>query len=449
MAKSGTWPFEIKANTVIKNFNYDGSFGETPINQTFTGYDYFSGESNPFWKSQVRSHTSATTPAYGTKMTASLSPYAYTYWAWATTPISIPGFRHTEMVGYALDNPISMPSSGLESPEADEANNLAIHELYDRISSLASPAHVGEDLGEIGQTARMIRRPLKSLISFTNGLFDAHNRALSYNNVKKAAKALADTTLEYKFGIKPLMRSSVDAFMSLKDREFVFHYAPFSAQGRATNHSSSGFTISPAFAPTIASLGGTLIEQCEAVVRYKGEYKYQSDVNQRTVRQALGLEFRDIVPTVYNLIPYSFLLDYVSNVADFISVVCSPWGDVAWCNKTTRSSRSRSYTVDSPGLAGAPWHGHDLTFQPGHMKFGRVDFARSNQSTRPVPTLQLKMPNAGQLTNVAALLAARLPILGKATRSALSRNRNLDGEYKRALLSRGSDSKIPYPVFTF
>jgi DNA-binding FrmR family transcriptional regulator len=297
------------------------------------------GETNPDHKWQIRNVLEAGTPFSANKYQVSASPWSFT--CSGTTDVTIdplnpvwfyPAKREDSGNGVYWDGqwPSDINSnSGIVTPLTGSAQNLAIDKLYGQLQAIQSSVQAGEDLGEIKQTYSALKKPMASLTSLINRLTYVHNNILAdYNDSKRLAKALADTALEWKFGWKPLASTIAGAIVGLQGRDYISDYFPFSASGSAktANRGSSTFGIGTLTADVEKRWG------FEVTVKYKGMWGLQAGVESRSVQDVLSLRPRDIIPTVWNLIPYSFLVDYVSNIGTIMNAFSVPWDGVRWCS---------------------------------------------------------------------------------------------------------------------
>jgi hypothetical protein len=429
-----------------------GSYGVygTPFGSvaTFTGRNYipasdtFAGTKNPFYRSQIRGVTSATTPAGGEKYRLNVVPGVATR-TWKTSlvapPVTDPYLYDRFNQTFYTIRVVPGVAPDVTGGAINTIDSRAIATLYQQLNSIESTVSAGEDLGELAQTARLLRSPLKSLRSLLTSTVDSHNRALRIPNVSKVAKALADTALEYRFGIKPLVSTIAGAMVGLQNRAYLAHYYPVNAT--ASDTQVDGYTSDQIFAGNL-SIDTVTRSLWESSVRYHGVYGVQSSVNTRGVDDVLSLRWRDVVPTIWNLIPYSFLADYVTNIGDIVDSLSVPWSGVRWMVRTVRTTSSReAYTLG--------YHEHLPAFKiGGNCGNGNTTvivrkFSRQQQSILPRPTLEIDLKlSSGQLFNVAALLVSKaIPIAAKTDRRASSSS--LAAAFNREVGRQ--NLRVPYP----
>jgi hypothetical protein len=382
----------------------------------------------------------------------------------ATTPLTASDFALTKHAGRTEAARYKYFSSGVIYHEFNEgffgigsfpsfpgfvgdgyksAHNEAVQRLYDVIRSIESPSQTGEDIGEYKQTVNLIRRPAKGILDLTSYLVNNHTSLLKkarVNNIKRVAKSLADLTLEYRYGIKPLLSTLAEATVALQNRDIISDFHRFNVKGKGVTATDvmSGWQGSG-----VIQRKTRTVTRTSYTVRYKGEYRTDHNVDTRSFNASLGLTWREVLPTLYNLCPYSFLLDYVVNLHSFLEVLSVPWTNVAWCNKTQR------------GVAQEFWQELDVrtvassiytikSFSPSRYDYLSSQVVRTNQTTIPLPQLQVRYPSVKQLQNVGALVASRLPVIGILTKKLnRSSGGRLDREFK--LATRDRNLRIPYP----
>lgn len=407
------------------------------------------GVKDPNWRRKVVSHQSATTPFSGVLYRGSsvasvgehkfwvhptFGNFAYRRWYKRSGAY----LRHVGSSFYA-----SLPSMPTSGSEIQTADNQAIARLYSSLVAIENRVQSGEDFGEWRETLKLVKRPFHALTTAVTDLMQGHINAFKWKDVRSVAKALADTTLEWRFGVKPLISTVSQGFVGLQNRDNVFHYSPFYSHGVSRTVSrtmmNDGYGLDPL---DLQYLESKVQSQS---VRYKGMWHAQSDLPKRAVSDVLGLNFRNVIPTIYNLIPYSFLLDYVTNVGDIVNSLAVPWSGVAWCCKTVQHTYLlRQDAVDWSKQGPSNYYRVGPKFLlPGYVEIQKTAFERSEVTEIPYPKLALQMPGFRQLQNVAALLVSRmgktLPKIQKATASRANLADAFEGEVGRRGL------RIPYP----
>lgn len=407
----------------------------------------FNGVKNPHWERQVSAHTSATTTASGTRKMVQQGKVGQFQADWWTSSSAVGNYYSTnyhrrrvveEIAFGETEGLASVPAPSLGS--LTTADNRAIDKLYERIHSIESSVLGGEDLGEIHQTVRLLKSPMKELRYQINYLLDLNQRAWSQNSKSRIVAGLGSTILEYRFGVVPLTHTIASALVGLQNRDYLGHYYPISARGTDANVNSGTFTK--------GGIGGRSVNvacthEKSVSVWYNGEYGVRASTDRRSVSDVLRLRFRDVVPTLWNLLPWSWLADYATNVGTIAEQFSIDWSDIRWMNRTVRNVDRREYQVLS-WFPINPSYGKIETVSPCHSFWDTTSFTRTKQYEQPRPKLEIDFRlNGGRLLNIAAAIATRVPLLDKLRKKAVRKHPDLPSAFADMVGRR--KERIPYP----
>lgn len=373
--------------------------------------DSLTGGANPHWRRQVRARENATTFLDGTKWRyrggygSSYTEYyirsnGINYIRWAST---------TGCLSYCSKPTIPTTSSVAESQ--------ASLRLYKNIKKAETAIRGLTVLGELKETLRMLRNPAKGL---RRGLDDylgtVTKRARGRQTPSSRRRLVSETWLEYVFGWSPLISDIHDAGQALNRRleRYQGSYTKINAEERAIWDSISGY-VNPTALNTITHRNWKEHTLYSSSVRYYGLYQsvcpnpVVADVN------LFGVSWRDIAPTAWELIPYSFLVDYFTNIGDVLDAWSVRHEGIAWLSKTIRN-RVRRRTVEHL-LAIMPDHLLTGTIEQNKPKYASGSFSSAemigtrvirNKSTAPSASFALELPGfSTKWINMSALLAAR------------------------------------------
>lgn len=392
-----------------------GSARGTPraLNSTINGFK------NPKWKEQVRRRNQAGTPCSGTIETVSIKGSTRIRWfapfrtgagQWG------PAMRECRMSSVPLDTVLGGSAASLT-----KANNEALTKLYGRIDSVTSGLKSLVAAGEMAETVRMLRTPTKALWDGLGEYLDDVNRqvkSLKRNGrIKNRAHfvtvlsgIVAGLWLERQFGWKPLISDIESTFdsLTLLAQRGLFPSTVVRSQSEAYGN--------PTFATSdwSTAVGGS----CRAVwnrnrkvsVRYIACVSLEPRVTWGgAVRESFGVELDEFLPTLWELLPYSFLIDYVTNIGDIVSSSAVNTSRVKWVVKTTRSTQVNTLeSVVAWPLLMPNWTDNESrrVIDRPFVTYEKGSFTRELVQELDTPSLEFTIPDlqSAKWLNVASLL---------------------------------------------
>jgi len=263
-------------------------------------------------------------------------------------------------------------------------------------------------LGELGETVRMV-----------NSAGQAVNRGLwSYlDEVSKRARRgqitpnhmlrwIGSRWLEYAFGIKPLIADiddGINAFVKLYVGRPPVVFVRASAQSSESNPMTAVDTNIARHAVKLTPMRRNFYSS-----RIYGAVSI-SNQGVGAGAHAFGIKLDEFVPTLYELIPFSFLADYFVNLGAVIDALSFNSSVIRWLNigKMRSSELEVIPSVGAYSLTSPPWMKEDVSIDLG-TPFKFVRFAKSRNGfsnySDLVPSLQFKVPGVStRWVNMAAL----------------------------------------------
>lgn len=378
--------------------------GHTVVQEYLSWLDSVNrGAQLPGWRKRMLDGESATTSLTGYTTTAALKrgvAVVANYGGWSD-----------RMSGDHLTMQSGIPSGDPATLDTAKANAEALGRLNQAIRGKRTTFEGGVFLGELGQTLRMIRNPAQGLRKLTDE-FLTIARAIRRRpvrtllggiNYSKIVEHLSDAWLEHSFGWQPLLHDVRDGCKALDayNTGRALSVQRVSGKHEVKGSSVQTTTIRTQVACTWETLD-TLTGHTQVI--YRGAMRVNAR-DPKTMDPALiGFDPRSFAPTVWELIPYSFLIDYFSNVGDVINGWSNLGTDLAWCNKTTRSWYSR-VTTSRRKTTGDPFS----TFTPAKFVCTKKFVSRQKYEGDIIPDFTTRVPRMGSLKwlNIAALIGSR------------------------------------------
>ncbi len=370
----------------------------------------FVGDDRPNWRYLIRNQDNAVNVANAWRATVKVKPTKA--WRRVTQYVyEFPDFQkvaaqwqYTSSTNHTIGVAIPAAPSG-----SSIAQDMAKARFVSNARSAMSPTQALTTLGELRETIQTILHPAQAL---RRGLGDylstlqKKGRSLKRSSKRKKRAVVAETWLEYALGWRPLLLDIDNNAKALA--QFVSGIHPL-ANVRGRGRHDVVFQDETA----TGSIAGCTV-QYRTVEResYRSEFYGKIDLSVDpvpTLASAFGLRPHDVIPSVWELIPYSFVVDYFTNIGDMISCASFSTTYLRWWGNTDVGRRIwetkfvADTTVDPSDMF--TLYEHSLT--PGYQTKVYETLSRS-VSPFLVPSLRIKLPGSTRAVfNMAALLAQR------------------------------------------
>lgn len=372
----------------------------------------FSGQQNPHWIGQLRSFIQAGTPMVAWRDELNTAPVGVSeklFWDTWTSP------TRTSLITLEGNFPTqSMTDASVTSINSASANNLALSDLSSEIYDAHTAFQGSTFIGELKDTLRMLRSPAKTLRERFPDLLNSYGKNVKRGTSRReASRILGDTWLEWQFGVRPLIQD-VDNASKLIHEMYrigsVFNDVTLKGKGKTALTVTADQQSVGASAPFV--LGTRLIHH-RVSVRYQAGYRLNDNSFANSPYKQAGLSPVDWMPTAWELLPWSFVVDYFTNIGDIITALANTTSSPRWIIKTThkRVDRETSFNgIQSVAFTPGPYNGKavDSDVKRGFVRHSRVYVQRELYDGRSlVPSLEFSIPGLGlKWVNLTALYSS-------------------------------------------
>lgn len=367
------------------------------------------GEVNPAWRRQVKLHQSATTNMTGQRMrrvTLSNAGLLVT-----GLPGKEPSFRCVINGDLAGQRSFGDPGDNNDSSTGTEQQA--------RMNFLKEAIKVERKMqglvfiGELREAIHMLRHPAESLQRAIKRDYLDKLKRLKRQYPNRWRRMISDTWLEASFGWSPFINDLKDAhkaYQEVANRWKEPSYVPIFGVAYGSRLFSQPLVNSP-FAPVSdyqCIETETLTNKISA--RYYGVARGKAIMTTSDWARPFGLTAGEFFPTAWELLPWSFLLDYFSNIGDIIEVSASHSASIAWVALTTKIIRERLRTIEHSVARQRQITGANLKASyggPWTALTTKTQIGRDAHPSLETPSLTFELPGRrNQLLNMAALLSS-------------------------------------------
>lgn len=407
---------ETKTSTVIclsyqSQVQTAGVSAKTPISDpgddgtTFSATETKTGNKLHNWKRKIAQGHSATTTFSGSRQTFATIPARYDlYGCKVNPPQDIYLGRCATNWSHDILSIPTLPGT----TDVNAAANIAATKFNKKLQDTLTAFQGGVFLAELRETLHMIRNPAKALrekISKYSEHLRKNRGKMLRRPESNRLRFLSDSWLEYAFGWSPLLNDLNQAsnILNKRQNQLVKELIPILGIGKVERTSFWNGNWTQGYA-NLSCFNRQIVQTMRV---YAGAVSSRASGTPLLTMNALGLSPRSFVPTLWEAMPYSFLIDYFTNVGDVIEAWSNQSADLAWGRDTSR----RSIIVESGKCLSS------VTVFPLVFSKSLVDgktiarnstVSRVAMSSSPLPALQFELPGFGRKwINLSALATAR------------------------------------------
>lgn len=228
-------------------------------------------------------------------------------------------YRQVGDIALATMSPTTIwafPDPTVEDPRRKD---MALQSAFARI--VTPDAEVGVMLAEARETLHMFVNPVKTLLKLVNGMVNPatlstrlRSRTSRVEKYRKTPGYIRDAWLQTRFGILPLIKD-------ITDLQKVFAKG-FKQDLNVLRRASGGtsYDESHSMTRTVASCTNFSYEVLD-VVDWKTTVTSTMYYNRQIYRNPLGLSPYDIPSIIYEMIPYSFVVDWSFNFGTWLRLI--------------------------------------------------------------------------------------------------------------------------------
>lgn len=289
-----------------------GSFDDsTPSGvATWSGNSTKAGVSNPNWKVQVAKGQDATTAYTRSVLNGkAFSVSGTAYWPPGTLVLGTKHFAHS----HGVIQPSANPGSAINSAEDYALRDQALGRLKRKLSSQTKSAQALVPIVELREMRGLIRTTAELSTNLVKSLL-----AIKQRRGRTAHKFASEAWLSWSFGIKPMIadtKAIADSIGEYLTRE------DFSV--RLTGSASKQWISSFRQLKTTGIYGATLNWHGDLIHELSYRYTAGFDINWKSannygISDQLGLNIGSLPSVGWELIPYSWLVDYFTTTGAYL-----------------------------------------------------------------------------------------------------------------------------------
>lgn len=350
------------------------------------------------WRLRLKRGDQCTTPMFGVKYSSKASELDMTIQG--KGPMD--GYFRSA-IGYPSQIFPNVPSTVIDSIAERKAASAFLKSYLKATQTWAG----GAAIAEFRETVHMLARPIGTLYRHTwtfIGQVRRLRRVYARDPVRYG-QLLASLWLTYSFGVRPFandVNSANEAINVLATKLGSKARHRIIGTGKNVVLTSSTFNGVSHFAPAMQTVDQFQIYE----VRYLGSVRCRPP-GAGSIANNFGVGFEDILPSVWEGVPWSWLVDYFTNVNEMLDSIRLLTADFAWCARSVRNRRVKQLYAAVDGLPASERYAYHTPRIRGGQGYYQAVVVDRMPTAVPYPSWQFRIPGLlSQFANVSALTAA-------------------------------------------
>ena len=305
-------------------------------------------------------------------------------------------------LGYSNAFSVDNPSQFDIVPATIDA--LAYGKMISKARSLITPFEGMVFLGQLGKTLHQIRHPAQTLRKGVREFIRLSKKRAKQETRHSFKKVLADTWLEANYGWAPLFSDIKGGNEALKDL-----IARPAIETRMAKGYAEKMYFTTSFDGDYDVLGDNVVgitvnTDYWISMLYRAEIVLTCPSTLTMNNATLGFDPANIVPTVWELVPWSFLIDYFTNVGEVLNAWSFPDWRIRWINRSFKESHKRRIVSKLSHVDAS-----NRYYNPGRFESEWNSIERSVHLPVQTPRFALKTrwPTSIKWLDIAGLIVAR------------------------------------------
>lgn len=295
------------------------------------------GERNENWKKSVERHENASTNLVAYRDTIGFRRFCFAKKRKKADTIANAHMRKT-LFFYGVIPCFLDPNQTTYTAASGLSAEAYSRTFVKHMSKMRSEFRALTTAGEMRQTLTMLRSPFRTLLNSLEGYHTLNYKRARKLRMRGTAQAqatwhklAADSWLEYSWGLKPLL-SDIEGYAD----SFLACYEPYrtvmttKARKVTTSPYDTGSVSYDVW--RVRSRGGIEAEAGHSITSC-----LETQPTSSFQAYHKGLSFHDILPTAWELVPFSCLFDYVIPIGSYLDAYATWSGaPILWSTKTER-----------------------------------------------------------------------------------------------------------------